>query len=209
MNHSGIKEAQLEFYRKHRAGCSFAGVAARDPEYYGWQQYVISDNAKHISQTIDESIVNDEIKMMSMIFPSVTSVQKLEMLIATLQDCPRVSLGLNEIFQGYRCYGLRLQVGEALSWMSGFGDFDFLPATRQSPFTEITVRVKPRPKYDWVLKEHPDNTIHLADLEMPNIPDEGLKRLWESSFSQTERILGQKTDLRSAAKTTFAIPVEL
>lgn len=49
--------------------------------------------------------------------------------------------------------------------MTGFCDLPFLPATRRAPFTELTMRVKPRPNYEFQFKEAPPNVIHLADMD--------------------------------------------
>lgn len=109
---------------------------------------------------------------------------------------------------GAMCLGYRMQVGDLKSWVTGFGNFDFLPKTSQAPYAEITFRTKPRPNYDYVLKEAPPGVIHLADMDMRGMQETQLRALWDGSFRNTERIIGQKPDLRSAAKTTYAIPKE-
>ena len=93
--------------------------------------------------------------------------------------------------------------------MTGFGGFDFLPETRQAVFTEIVFRSKPRPDYDWVMKEAPPGIIHLADMDMKGMRENQFKALWYGSFDKTENILGHKPDLRSAARTTFLMPLNL
>jgi hypothetical protein len=114
-----------------------------------------------------------------------------------------------EEFDDSMCLGYRVAVGDLTSWMTGFGPFAFLPKTRQAPFTEIIFRSKPRPQYDWVMKEAPPDLIHLADMDMKGMAEEQLRSLWEGSLTNTESVLGSKPNLRSAAKTTFAIPLRL
>ena len=126
-----------------------------------------------------------------------------------LRDTPPFSLEEEKRYRGRICLGFRLQVGELSSWLSGFGGFDFLPKTRQAVFTEIVFRTKSRPQYDWVMKETPEGVIHLADMDMKGMGEHKFKSLWHGSFATTEEVLGKKPDLRSAAKTTFAVPYKL
>ena len=93
--------------------------------------------------------------------------------------------------------------------MTGFGNFNFLPKTRQSVFTEIMFRSKARPPYEKVMKKTPEGIIHLADMDMKGMSDNKFKSLWYGSFDNTESVLGHKPDLKSAAKTTFAVPLSM
>jgi hypothetical protein len=104
---------------------------------------------------------------------------------------------------------LRARVGADVSWVSGFGPFDFLPRTRQAPHCELTIRVKPRPLYKWYFKDPLEGVIHLADLNMRGLSEQNLVKLWVASFVTTKKVLGHSPDEESAAKTTFVIPIEL
>lgn len=53
------------------------------------------------------------------------------------------------------------------------------------------------------------DVLHLADMDMKGMGENQFKSLWYGSFAKVEDILGSKPDLRSAAKTTFAIPLDL
>jgi len=44
-------------------------------------------------------------------------------------------------------------------------------------------------------------------MDMKGMGENKFKSLWFGSFDNTEKLLGHKPDLRSAAKTTFAVPV--
>jgi hypothetical protein len=59
------------------------------------------------------------------------------------------------------------------------------------------------------MKEAPQGVIHLADMDMKGMNENKFKSLWYGSFDRTEEIIGHKPDLRSAAKTTFALPRSL
>lgn len=199
-------EAQLEFFKANRSGCAFAAVAARDPEHYGWFYQTVNLEAKAIDNQIKVAIDTPQVSTMSLIFTDTNSPDALLALIKTFQQCDYVFLEQNILYEGYRCLGFRVRVGELTSWVSGFGNFEFFPPTRRTPYTEIIFRVKRRPDYKKVMKKTLAHIIHLADMYMLGIADNVFRQLWRSSLERTAKIIGHKPDLRSAAKTTFAIP---
>lgn len=209
MDDHDIVERQLRFFAEKRAGCLFAAVAARDPLKYGWAHRVAAIDSAVIDASLDEAIRDPEITTLSLLFPAVSSEQNLLDLIACLGQCSGIALEQSESLEGYTCLGFRAIVGPSRSYVTGFGNFEFLPATRRTPCVELTTRVKPRPDYDYVFKPAPEGVIHLADLDMKGIPFESLQALWEGSFTQTKHCLGAAPDLRSAARTTFSIPSHL
>jgi hypothetical protein len=190
MTKEEIVNKQLAFFCQKRAGCLFVAPASIDAR-------------------LAAAISDPEITMVSLIFPQVTSAANLVELIATLQECETVELEQREEYQEMVCFGFRAIVGDLRSYVTGFCDLPFLPATRRTPFTELTMRVKPRPDYEFQFKEAPPNVIHLADLDMRGMERDRLWQLWHNSFIQTERVLRKKPDLLSAARTTYAIPKEL
>ncbi len=209
MQEQTIIETQLEFYRKGGAGCLFAAHAARDPSKYEWRLSVSNVDKVRIEELIQSAISLADVSTQSIIFPSVMTREDLKNLLLMLKETPSVSLEQAEEFEGAVCLGYRVNVGNLKSWMTGFGSFDFFPKTRQAVFAEIVFRTKPRPDYDWVMKETPPGIIHLADMDMKGMRENQFKALWYGSFENTENVLGHKPDLRSAAKTTFAVPLEL
>lgn len=209
MQEQAIIETQLEFYRKGGAGCLFAAHAARDPSKYEWRLSVSDVDKAQIEDLIQSAIFLAEVSTQSIIFPSVMTRENLKNLLLILKETPSVSLDQEEEFDDAMCLGYRIKVGDLKSRMTGFGSFDFFPKTRQAVFTEIVFRVKPRPDYKWVMKETPSGVIHLADMDMKGMRENQFKALWYGSFDNTENVLGHKPDLRSAAKTTFAVPLGL
>ena len=199
----------MEFYQEGRAGCIFAAVAAENPDKYGWVQKIVEVDSNVIEHEIQDAINANSVTTLSLIFPSVTTAGDLVSLVNELKLCPSVILEENCEFEGFRCLGFRVRVGDSLSWVSGFGNFKFLPETRRTPYAEITFRVKPRPDYEWVMKKSPENVIHLADLDMLGLSRQHFEKFWERSLENTANILGHEPDNKSAAKTTFAIPEEL
>ena len=204
-----IIKTQLEFYRKGGAGCLFAAHAASDPKKFDWRLTVSHVDATQITAIAEEAISASQISTQSIIFPSVVETEDLLELLSVLGEAAPFSLGMQEQFKRMMCLGYRVQVGDEQSWAAGFGNFRFLPKTRQAVFTEVVFRSKPRPKYDKVMKEAPPGTIHVADMDMKGMGENKFKSLWYGSFDRTEKLLGHKPDLRSAAKTTFAVPMRL
>lgn len=201
-----IISAQLDFFRQGKAGCAFAAFAASDPIKYGWIHKILAVDASAIDAEIESAINTQDVTTLSLIFPGVNSLETLLKLIEIISRCQYIFLEQDLVFNEYRCLGFRVRVDQLLSWVSGFGNFDYLPKTRQTPHTEITFRVKPRPNYVKVMKESPPSVIHLADMDMLGIADIIFKRMWYQSLDRTAQLLGYPPDLRSAAKTTFALP---
>lgn len=210
MNERSIIETQLSFYRTGGAGCLFAAHAARDPEKYEWRLSISEVDTVQIEGIIQSAITLWEVSTQNILFPSVMREIELMNLLQVFEQVPSISIGQVKEHMGEICVGFRIALPDGLtSWVTGFGGFDFLPKTRQAIFTEITFRAKPRPSYKKVMKESPEEVVHLADMEMHGMSENKFKSLWYGSLDNTEKVLGHKPDLRSAAKTTFAVPANL
>lgn len=209
MNDQFIIDAQLDFYKRGGAGCMFAAHAAKDPARFGWR-FTLSDADVHaIGGIIESAIADPNTSTQSILIPSADDAKGLVLLLACLPKTKNVSLEPPRLFKRSVCIGYRIRVGESHSWVTGFGNFDFLPRTRRAPTTELAFRVKPRPDFAWTFKESPPGVIHLADMNMCGLQERDLRVMWKKSFVQVRTILGRKPDLRSAAKTTFAVPAVL
>jgi hypothetical protein len=201
-----VKEEQRGFFKSNRAGCAFAAFAAKDPVKYGWRSHVVPVSPDAISVQLRDAIDSPDTQALSLIFPSVRSANDVLELAGA---CLETGLFHDEGFdrESLKFIRLRARIEENVSWVTGFGPFDFLPLTRRAPHCELTIRVKPRPDYDWHFKPPIDGIIHLADLDMMGLSDKKLMRLWQVSFQKTRKILGHVPDEESAAKTTFVIPI--
>ncbi len=209
MQDQDVVDTQLEFYRKGKAGCLFLAHAAGDPAKYEWRLSVARPDPEEIEFVIQSAVTLSDFSTQSIIFPSVITEGDLIALFRVLNKTPSFSIGQRKRFKGMVCLGYRIKIGEMTSWVTGFGGFNFLPKTRQAVFTELTFRTKPRPQYKKIMKEAPPGVLHLADMYMKGMGENKFKSLWFGSFDNTEKVLGHKPDLRSAAKTTFAVPVKL
>lgn len=201
------RKDQRGFFRQGSAGCTFAAVAANNLEKYGWRQVVVEPTVTSISAAIADAVDDPATSLTSLIFPRVTSVGDLVALISELDMTPGVSVE-RTLHESWVCVGVRVQFYGLKSWVSGFGPFSFLPKTRQSPHCDLTFRVKPRPKFERVMKPSPSGVVHLADLDMIDMSDTVFKRMWYGAFKSTKSVLGKSPDILSAAKTTFALPYE-
>lgn len=206
----GVLETQLEFYKKRKAGCIFAAIVAKNPKKYSWYHCILNqvDNTE-IDEVIGGAIADKDISTLSIIFPSVKSEVELLHFISIFEKCKKVTIGQDIVENSSRCIGFRVSVNKDLSWVSGFGNFDFLPKTRQTPYTEIVFRVKPRPFYEWYMKPPMIGVIHLADMDMLSASKRVFKKWWNASLVNTKKVLGHSPNLLSAAKTTFSIPIQL
>lgn len=208
-----LKE-QLDFYKVGLAGCKFAEYAAHNPEKHNWMHKVFhgelhSSLLRQVERFVERAEKSDDTSTVSLIFPQVKTQDALEKLISFLTTSPRFFLEPDEITHDFRCVHLRAHIGEDVAWVSGFAPLDFLPKTRQTPYTEIVFRVQKRPKYvKSIQPEPPAGTLHVADMEMPGMSREEFTRNWQQSFSHTQEVLGHHADELSAAKVTFAIPLQ-
>jgi hypothetical protein len=204
-----IIEDQLAFYRCGNAGCLFAAHAANDPEKFGWHFSVAEANPQQIESLIDEAIRDEKMSTKSIIFPKVMTRDDLRYLLLVFKKIGSIFLGSVANCEDSVCLAYRLRVGEELSWILGFGPFNFLPNTRQALFTEITFRCKTKPEYRQVMKESDPGVLHVAHMDMLGIKEAKFKFLWYGSIDHVEEVLGRSSDLRSKAKTTFAVPLDL
>ena len=209
MNAEQIIKVQLSFYREGNAGCLFAAHASAEPEKFGWYLAVSEIDQKHIETLIQSAIADEKVSTQSIIFPKVLVWEDLRALLLTLVKIQAISLGQEEECEGSVCLGYRLKIEDNSSWILGFGGFDFLPKTRQALFTEIVFRCKPKPEYQQVMKESDKGVLHIAHMDMQGMRENKFKSLWYGSINHVEEILGRASDLRSKAKTTFAIPLNL
>lgn len=201
-----VIEEHFAFFARNGSGCAFAAMAARDPAKYEWQAVVLFDEGVDaFNDVLRDAIADENVTTLSVIFPDACTDDGLDRLLPKL---PGAQVFLHERHDTATngCFRFRARVGADEAYISGFGPFEYMPVTRQTPHTAIVTRVGPRPEYEWYLKEPEEGLVHVADMNMKGVPDKGLERMWNNSFIRTAGLLGKKPDEESAAKTTFVIP---
>ncbi len=209
MENLEVIQKQKDFFHGNHAGCAFAAKASGDPDKFGWRRVIVGLDTSSIDHVIQAAIADPNISTLSMIFPNVNTEEQLLSFLQILETSKFIVLERRFLFENSICLGFRVTVDPFISRVSGFGTFSFLPKTRQAPFVEIAFRVKARPPYEKVMKKSHPGVIHLADMYMLGMGDEKFKSLWAATMHKVAEILGHKPNLKSAAKTTFAIPEEL
>lgn len=215
-NEYAIKKIHQSWHTQGQSGCLFAHAISKDLEKHKWKTHIILDESipeyellTIIDNKLESALLDAECELLSFIFPTITDINDLCILINILNKTKNIYLESESIYDDMTTLKLRTKVQEGITaWIMGFGPFTFLPNTRQSPMTEIVLRVKP--KHDKLFpKLNQDTSIaHTADI--PIFFDEAVSnKLWDGTFKNTELILGGKPNELSAAKTTFSIPTRI
>lgn len=165
-----------------KIGCTFAALFAKHPERVGWVTII---------KPIQFRIPNDAI-ILSLQFPDENKQTVLEWAIMN-------GFYLEDIGQGLT--GLRYKIGDQIAWVQYFGP-DSHVLTRQVPIPELMMCVK-RPIGSY-FKVAIGNILHLAHAPVTYLNKRKADKLWETSYSNTEKRLGHHPNLSEAAKTTYS-----
>ena len=204
-------------------GCRFAVFLSTRPAEHGWGRIVVSgaraaqwddDLWREIAENVSLQIESPSAQALSLLFPGVIDVESLLELIHGLER--RLGWTLQMLPQpdgGWRgsepLVGLAFRVAltaDVFAWPLGLGPFDFLPATRRAPVTEVILVVKPK-VYPLRSKRITDDkqAAHLADMPVL-VEDPAFDRLWTTTEKQKATILGSGPEPRAKARVTFVVP---
>lgn len=173
--------------------------------------------------------------IMSFLFPDVVDLPGVKRILTAFSELPNWALGelapdeygKKSSKDGWLYLKLRIRVaddyvvppefleedsGELVvdvdSWPLFFVNLPHLPVTRQAPFTELSVALKPK-----TFKPPPElsddwEAAHLADVPAPIDSTEAFRAFLSNTKELKKRILGAEgyMDLASSAKVTFAVP---
>lgn len=191
-------------------GCVFAQHLAKESEYNtGWHSKVFIDEVNDqtkFDKTIEQAIENPEIEVLSLLLPNVVTIEQLTALVKQwITSSKVIFLESATNYKDRICLSLRLELGKSgiSSWLMMFAPFTFFPNTRQSPITELSIRVKPKPEQIYPKLSQNRKNAHLADAPF-FLPETIVDSTWEATFTNTEYLLGYKPDLIAAAKTTIS-----
>lgn len=218
-NESYVSVIHRHWHSEGRNGCIFALLAARRTEDFGWQDLAVTQSISEIESTkslkfidtkIQEAINNPKCEVLSLLFSKINTDEEIARLIVSLLKCNSIFLEEEQTFDQWTILALRvpLEKGSALSWLMAFGPFSYFPQTRQSPITEIAIRVKPKPKEQFHRLSKDKDAAHLADLPLDYL-EEVMEKTWTNTERRTRHILGEEPNHFSAAKTTFTLPKDV
>jgi hypothetical protein len=95
---------------------------------------------------------------------------------------------------------------ELTSVVLGFGPFGFLPPTRRSPYTALTIPVCGQGKYR--TSKDPSER-HLCDMANEEFgTKESFKSVWEQTEKMKASIISDNDQFAAKAKVTFSLPEE-
>lgn len=208
---------QRHWHTHGQNGCVFAQVAATRADDVGWDSRVLSkegllSEGKNVVHKIDEifegAINNEGNQNLSLLFPNIETPQQLVTLLKDIRDTSTKIIVHDTQLTDYTVLALRGKLGGGvLSWLVGFGPFDFLPLTRQSPITEIAIRTKKKPEIIFHKLNQDRDAAHLADIPL-GLNDKLMDTLLDKTKSRTGEILAGTSRKLSSAKVSFAIPTK-
>jgi hypothetical protein len=198
-----------------RNGCIFALLAARRAKELGWLDFVVTEDIETIENSsvlskvekqIKESISNPDCEILSLLFSNIVTTQDFVRLIRLLLTLEMILLSDEQVTGKLVSVSLRIPLGhDVLSWVMAFGPYKHFPETRQSPITEITIRVNPKPERQFHRLSKDKDAAHLADLPL-DYHEGVMEQTWQNTLRRTRQIIGGEPDNFSAAKTTFSVP---
>jgi hypothetical protein len=209
---AAVGEAMFGWARTGQTGCLFATMLAAEPSDAGWQSVVIpeavSDETLH---ALVHGLLTARLEAATVVFPTVDTPASLVALVnqvARLPDWHGLVIDGDEP-AGLVRVGLRwhLPVPDHVSWVLGFGPFDFLPFTRRAPFTALVFRcgaeyTLPRRR----VEDHDE--VHLADLRAP-VDEERYARMWSRTVTRKQSLLAGELAAGAKARVTFTLPADL
>lgn len=208
-----VGEAMFGWARTGQTGCLFATMLAGDPASAGWQSVVIPDMVSDETlHALVSGMLSAGPEAATIVFPSVETPEALASLLdqlARLPDWHGVVLDGEEELVGLLRIGLRwsLPTPGHVSWVLGFGPFDFLPFTRRAPFTALIFRCAAAHTLSRRRIEGHDE-VHLADLPAP-VDGERYSRMWSRTESRKRSLLAGEFEPGAKARVTFTLPAEL
>jgi hypothetical protein len=209
-NEQEVQQIHKHWHGRGQNGCVFAQHLAKESEYStGWHSNVFIDDTYDqlkLDKTIEQAIENPKIEVLSLLYPNVVTVEQLSALVKSwITNSKIISLESATSFKDRICLSLRIELGKSgiSSWLMMFAPFTFFPNTRQSPITELAIRVKPKPDHIYPKLSQDRKKAHLADTPF-FLPETIVDSTWEATFRNTEYLLGYKPDFIAAAKTTIS-----
>lgn len=176
----------LEWISKGNTGCTFATLFSKNPAVVGWKFYHYNTwMVRNLFQIENALIVAIE-------FPSNWTKEQVRIWA--------LKLNFYEEDTSDKTIGLRIKCRQGVAWVQYFGP-DSHVVTRQAPHPMLMYTNKLGLKH--YVKVGFKGILHLAHAWYDKIDERIYDLLWERSYKQTKKKLGQSPDINSAAKTTW------
>lgn len=210
-----VNEAMFGWARTGQTGCLFATLLAGDPASAGWRSVVVPEPVD--DETMDRllsTLLAAGTEAAQLVVPWVDTPERLAEFVSQVGRLP--NWYIREVIDGDAEPGFvrialrwRLPEPDHVSWVLGFGPFDFMPFTRRSPFTALIFRSAAAHSDAIPRTRREDHTeVHLADLQAP-VDQERYDRMWSRTEKRKVSLLDGELMGGAKARVTFLIPEEL
>jgi hypothetical protein len=194
-----------------QTGCLFARLLARQATASEWPSAVLrdttADSMRDLTEGLASCVHRPEIQLVSLIFPTASSVGSVKDLVRELDDMTALSFFEDRAVPGRVRVAGRYDIGNGvLAWIMAFGPFESWPATRRGPLLEFVVRTKPKREGLFEKLNQDPAVAHLADIDL-GFGTAKTSNLFDGTERATRDVLGTEPDAISAAKTTFSFEV--
>lgn len=178
----------LEWISKGNTGCTFATLFSKNLAVVGWKTI-------RNSQFKQRGILDDSL-IICIEFPDWEG----EVWSKDMVRDWALRNGFYLEDTSDKTEGLRIKCDEGISWVQYFGP-DSHVVTRQAPHPMLMYTNKLGLSH--YVKVGFKGILHLAHAWYDKMDERVYDLLWERSFQQTKKKLGQSPDINSAAKTTW------
>jgi hypothetical protein len=210
--------AQRDWHVRGQTGCMFARLAALQATTLQWTYLVTgytgedTSHALWLSKAIRDSINNDGVEVVSILFPAIDRPSQAVAVVRGLVAATIFWLERDDVTDGNLRLHVRCPVetfeGQIDAWVMAFAPFNFMPSTRKGPYFELAIRAKRKPTWLFHRLNQDRAVAHLADVPL-EMSDKHWEHRWKSTLRRTRMILDGEPDEVSAAKSTLAIPIPL
>lgn len=176
-----IINANLEWIKSGKMGCTFAAYFARKPKSIGWH-FIVDPTYFQVP---------DDCFLLSILFSNSTKETVKYWAINNGFFTEQIEPGI---------VGLRYRFKDGISWVQYFGP-DADVKTRQTPYPMLTMTIKLPAQY--YFKVGFKGILHIAHASIHELSIFVQNRLWQTSISNTKKQLGHTPTIKEAAKTTF------
>ena len=203
----------FQWLHTDQVGCRFAMALTIDKYQDRWRSISAAtpksaDEVDVIHETLVEAC-SDKVDAVILIFPEVEMLEDLVGLVNLL--CQHDSWSCAEDKYPDTSAAGRPRVGLGMRWRMpcdtvsfalGFGPFGFLPPTRRSPYTAITLPVCKK----GVHRKGDSAERHLCDMANDLWDGEVFNKLWEGTSALKAKLIESNDQEAAKAKVTFALP---